>query len=135
MTGKAFLFWACCGLSALGSGQALAQSTTVSAPLLCRAAGTIGDGRYKATVKVFNHSSYSRNTYTLVVEVRNDRVVSIEFDNGGSIHDGYNNSGYRYSGGTLQFERDYGGSVRAATATVTQVLDNGSYRTYDIRIE
>ncbi|MBJ6119009.1 hypothetical protein JAO76_12450 [Pontibacter sp. BT310] len=94
----------------------------------------IEDGWYEATVRYYNSSSYTRSTYTLSVKVQYDRVVAIDFGNGGSVHSGYNNSGYIYSGGTLSYQRDYSsGSITSATARVT-VSQGTTMTTFDISI-
>ena len=98
------------------------------------AAGSIENGWYTATVKYFNSSTYTRSTYTLNVRVENDRVTAIDFGNGGSVHSGYNNSGYFYSGGYLYFETDINSNIVAATTKVT-VTKNGSSVSYSIRID
>jgi hypothetical protein len=94
----------------------------------------IEDGWYRATVVYFNTSTYTRSTYTLNVKVEWDRVVAIDFGNGGSVHSGYNSSGYIYGGGYLYFSRDYDYNIISATATVT-VTDGSDYSTFNITIE
>jgi hypothetical protein len=95
----------------------------------------IKNGWYSATVKYVNYKTYTNATYTLDVHVQYDTVVEIDFGNGGSIHSGYNNSGYTYTGGNLSIERDFDQNVVAATARVTVYESNGNMKTYDIRIE
>ena len=83
-------------------------------------ATTIGNGNYKANVN-YSSSTGQRSTYQLIVTVKNDAVVAINFGNGGYVHDGYNNEGYTYSGGTLTFTTDYDGNiVRASTLVVVR---------------
>ena len=94
----------------------------------------IEDGWYKATVVYLNTSTYTRSTYTLNVKVEWDRVVTIDFGNGGSVHSGYNSSGYIYTGGNLFFNRDYDYNITSATATVT-VTEGSNYSTFNITIE
>jgi hypothetical protein len=62
------------------------------------------NGVYSATVKYYNSSTGTHSTYTLDVEVESNRVVAIDFGNGASVHTGFNNSGYNYSGGDLKVE-------------------------------
>ena len=95
----------------------------------------IENGWYQATVKCVNYSTYNRSTYTLNVKVEYDRVTEIDFGNGGSVHSGYNNSGYFYSGGYLNMERDYDYNIVAATTKVTITEENSNIITFDIRIE
>lgn len=95
---------------------------------------SIQDGWYSATVSYSNSNTYTRSTYTLDVEVESDRVVTISFGQGRSVHDGYNNSGYTYSGGYLSFQSNYQGGISAATTQVT-IYKGNSIITYDVRIE
>lgn len=94
---------------------------------------TIEDGWYEATIKYSNSNTYTRSTYTLNVQVQSDRVVRIDFGNGGSVHSGYNNSGYYYSGGYLNFSYDFNGNIVGATTRVT-VQRGTAYLTYDVEI-
>lgn len=95
----------------------------------------ISDGWYSATVKYSNYSTGTYATYTLDVKVEYNSVTAIDFGKGGSVHSGYNNEGYQYSGGSLSFEYDYGyTSIVAATATVT-IYDTGGIKYFNIRIE
>lgn len=95
----------------------------------------ISDGWYSATVKYSNYSTGTYATYTLDVKVEYNSITAIDFGKGGSVHSGYNNEGYQYSGGSLSFEYDYGyTSIVAATATVT-IYDTGGMKYFKIRIE
>jgi hypothetical protein len=94
----------------------------------------IDDGWYRATVSYYNSATYRKSTYTLKVKVEYGSVTAIDFGNGGSIHSGYNNEGYTYSGGTLTQITDYQGNVTAVTARVMTSDRNGS-RSYDITIQ
>jgi hypothetical protein len=97
-------------------------------------AANIQDGWYKATVSYYNSSTYQRSNYTLDVKVQYNRVVAIDFGNGGSVHSGYNNSGYTYSGGILSFQRDYSsGQITSATARVS-IIEGSATRTFDISL-
>ena len=95
---------------------------------------TLEDGWYSAKVQYSNYSTGTNATYTLNVKVEYDKISNIDFGNGGSVHSGFNNEGYIYSGGYLTFEKDFSGNITAATATVT-VSDNNGMRYYKIRIE
>ena len=66
-------------------------------------------------------------------KVESDRVVAIDFGNGGSVHSGYNNSGYYYTGGDLTFQYDYDRNIVGATTRVT-VQRSSTYLTYDVEI-
>jgi hypothetical protein len=87
----------------------------------------------KAFVDYYNYNTYTKATYQLIVGVKYGSVSSIEFGNGGSVHSGYNNEGYYYSGGTLYAEKDYNGDITAYTATVT-VKDSNGTRTFKVTI-
>lgn len=95
---------------------------------------TIDNGWYDASVAYYNPSTYQRSNYTLSVKVEYDRVTVIDFGNGGSVHSGYNNSGYTYTGGSLTMKRDYEGNIVAATTRVS-VSDSNGTRTFDITIQ
>jgi len=95
---------------------------------------TLENGWYNATVQYSNYSTGTNAKYTLSVKVEYDNVTMIDFGNGGSVHTGFNNEGYIYSGGYLTFEKDFNGNITAANTTVT-VSDNNGMRYYKIRIE
>jgi len=94
----------------------------------------IKDGTYEATVTYTNFNTGTSNKYILDVKVEYNRVVKIDFGNGGSIHSGYNNENYVYSGGYLFFETDFNGNIKAATTTVT-ISDQSGIKNYSVRIE
>ena len=96
--------------------------------------GGIEDGWYNATVKYTNYNTGTNSTYNLKVKVEYGKVSTIYFGNGGSVHSGYNNEGYFYSGGYLSFETDYNGNTVAATTAVT-ISDTDGMRYFKIRIE
>ena len=75
-----------------------------------------------------------RSTYQLIVTVKNDAVVAINFGNGGYVHDGYNNEGYTYSGGTLTFTTDYEGNIVRASTLVVVRYPNGTVQQFNISI-
>lgn len=96
---------------------------------------SIEDGWYKSIVKYYNYNSGTRSTYTLNVKVEYNRVTVIDFGTDGSVHAGYNSSGYIYSGGYLSLERDFNNDVVGAYGKVSITLQNGNIITYDIDIE
>jgi hypothetical protein len=96
--------------------------------------GSIDNGWYIAKVKHYNYSTGESGTYTLNVRVQYNAVKEIDFGNGGSVHDGYNNSDYTWSGGYLSFSSNYQGQVESASTNVTIYGSNGSMRTFDITI-
>jgi len=94
----------------------------------------IPNGWYKATVEYYNYNTGTRSTYTLKVKVMYDRVVAIDFGNGGTVHDGYNNENYVYGGGYLDYVTDYNTQeITSATATVT-ITDTSGVRSFKILI-
>ncbi len=94
----------------------------------------IENGWYEATVSYFNPKTFTKSNYRLNVKVEYNRVTAIDFGNGGSVHAGYNNSGYSYSGGTLSFRRDYSGNIVSASTRVT-ITEGYESTYYDIVIE
>jgi len=94
----------------------------------------IDNGWYDAVVSYYNPSTFQKSSYTLSVKVEYDRVTAIDFGNGGSVHAGYNNSGYFYNGGILSMKKDNQGNIVAGTTRVSVVDSNGT-RTFDITIE
>ena len=113
---------------------ALVQLSFTTAYSPNKALASIDNGWYNATVKHVNYSTGERGTYTLRVKVEYNSIKEIDFGNGGSVHSGYNNSGYMWSGGYLSFNNNYQGQVESASANVTIHDDNGSMRTFDITI-
>ena len=70
--------------------------------LLYEPATEIEDGTYEAVVDYSNSSTNYSQRYTLTVVVDGDRVVQINFGNGGNIN--YKSPNIRsYSGGQLRF--------------------------------
>ena len=94
----------------------------------------IEDGWYEANVTYNNPNTYQRSNYQLSVKVENNRVNTIDFGNEGSIHAGYNNSGYTYYGGNLSFQRDFNGQISSASTQVS-VTDSNGTRYYDVKIQ
>ena len=95
----------------------------------------IDNGWYLANVKYYNYSSGTFSKYRLKVRVEYDRVTAIDFGNGGSVHSGYNSSGYFYSGGNLYFDKDYNNNIVSASTKVTVLEANSNMITFDIVIE
>jgi hypothetical protein len=107
----------------------------VSAVLLGQ---NIENGWYKATVEYSNSNTYTNSTYTLNVKVEYNSVVKVDFGNGGSVHTGYNSSGYIWSGGYLMKDSyyDYASSQTLVSYTTTVTINNGSSTsTYEITIK
>lgn len=91
------------------------------------------DGWYEATVTYNNPNSGKKSVYTLNVKVFDDKVTTIRFGNEGSLHSGYNSSGYTYSGGNLTFYQNNNGNVIAADTKV-YIYQNGYTTTYIIEL-
>ena len=91
------------------------------------------DGWYEATVTYNNSNTGRKSVYTLNVKVFDDRVTSIRFGNEGSLHSGFNTSGYTYSGGNLSFYQNNEGTIIAADTKV-DISQNGYTTTYVIEL-
>jgi hypothetical protein len=92
------------------------------------------NGWYSATVIVHNMGTGSKSRYSLKVKVEYNRVVMIDFGNDGSVHSGYNNSGYYYLGGDLNYENDSNGDLTSVTAEVSVVDKSAITRKFYIDI-
>ena len=110
------------------------NAAPISTILETNTATSLEDGWYKSTVKYTNYNTANFATYRLNVKVDYDKITVISFGNGGSVHSGYNNEGYIYSGGYIDEEKDYYGRIIAYTAKVT-VTDGNGMRVFNIRIE
>lgn len=76
---------------------------------------------YKATV-LYESSTGHEEEYTLPVVVNNGSVDKIIFnDNGGCVHVGVNNSGYKYYGGKLEYIKEY--DLHATQVTIVYPSD------------
>jgi hypothetical protein len=103
---------------------------------ICTSVSDIDSGWYAATVRYYNSKTFTRATYTLNVYVEYNTVTKIDFGNGGSVHSGYNNSGYLYTGGNLRINKDYYGNIRSASTSVTVTYYDPFYtQSFDITIE
>lgn len=92
------------------------------------------DGTFRAIVEYRNSNTFTTNKYSLSVIVVDDRVVQINFDNGGFIN--YNSHNiHSYSGGQLSFSRDYSGNIVSASTTVVVKDSYTSSVTYKIYIQ
>jgi hypothetical protein len=94
----------------------------------------LDDGWYIAKIKYQNFSTGTISNYRLKVKVQYNRVIRIDFGNGGSVHTGVNSDGYLYTGGQLSRETDYRGNIIAYTTKVT-ITDRNGMRTFAISIE
>jgi hypothetical protein len=93
----------------------------------------VKSGAYEATVKYQNPNTYTKSTYTLIVVVESNRVTKIRFGNGGSVHTGFNNSGYNYYGGWLEYQYEQYDNVISATTRVT-IYKGNSISIYDVSL-
>lgn len=93
----------------------------------------IENGNYEAVV-YYSSTTGQKSTYNLVVTITNDAVTSIHFGNGGSVHSGFNNEGYTYSGGGLSFSRDYNGNITGAFTTIKVTYSNGTIQYFQIEL-
>jgi hypothetical protein len=94
----------------------------------------VNDGNYKATVRYTNYATNYKATYSLKVQVRYGRVTAIYFEDGGSIHSGFNNSGYLYQGGTIQYSYDSDGDITSAVAKVT-ITEGSDTRVFVVSLD
>jgi hypothetical protein len=91
------------------------------------------DGVYEVTVQ-YKSSTEHEATYKLNVYIRNDTVEKIYFNNGGSLHSGFNNSGYTYRGGGVVFSTDFQGNITSGEARIQVIYDNGQWQYFVIYI-
>lgn len=93
----------------------------------------IENGDYEASIH-YSSTTGQKSTYTLVVTVFNDAVTKINFSNNGSVHSGYNNEGYSYSGGSLSFSRNSKGEITGASTNIKIKYPNGTIAQFQIKI-
>lgn len=91
------------------------------------------DGVYEVIVQYRSNTEHEA-TYKLNVYIRNDTVEKIYFNNGGSLHSGYNNSGYTYRGGGITFSTDYQGNITSGEARIQVDYGNGQWQYFVIHI-
>lgn len=92
---------------------------------------TVVTGKTYNAVVFYESSTGHQATYTLPVVVNNGSVNKIIFNNnGGCVHVGINNSGYKYYGGKLEYAKE----VDAYYTEVTIVYSN-SWQNFSIFIE
>ena len=92
---------------------------------------TIIRGTTYNAVILYESSTGHENTYELPVIVNNGVVKKICFNNGGSVHAGTNYSGYKYYGGSLEYDK----SIKAYVTVVTVVYANSSWQKFTIVID
>lgn len=91
----------------------------------------LDDGFYDLTVECESNSSNTRR-YILEVLIENDNIVRINFDNGGSLHKGLNNSGYTWRGGGIKWEVDYRGNIVRGKAVIHVDYGGGRWQLFTI---
>ena len=89
---------------------------------------------YEATVKYTSYTGHEA-IYTLNVKIESDCVITIDFGNGGSVHNGRNNSNYIYKGGNLNFHTDPYGNIQSATTTVYITYYDNTWQKFEILLE
>lgn len=93
---------------------------------------SVKNGVYVANVNYENSKTPTRSNYVLEVEVTNNYVTKIDFEQG-SVHTGRNSSGYSYEGGELYFEYDeYGNLTGGSTLVIIQTRTYTVY--YEVKI-
>ena len=78
-------------------------------------------------------SSGSNAEYILDVRIQNDNITCIYFNNGGSLHSGWNDSGYTWSGGGIRWNMDYYGDITSGRAIIQVSYNNGRWQLFTIR--
>lgn len=91
------------------------------------------NSNYEATV-YYSSSTGHKAKYNLIVTVSDDRIVTIHFGNEGSVHTGYNNEGYLYSGGELKFSINQQGEITGASTIVHVRYSNGTVQKFSIEL-
>ena len=92
----------------------------------------LDDGVYELVVEYQSHTSHSAQ-YVLDVRIQNDTVTAIYFDNGGSVHSGYNNSGYTWRGGGIRWRTDYYGDITSGHAIIQVTYKSGGWQLFTKR--
>lgn len=92
----------------------------------------LDDGVYEMVVEC-KSSSGSHAEYILDVRIQNDTITYIYFNNGGYLHSGWNSSGYRWSGGGIEWRSDYYGNITSGRAVIQVTYENGRWQLFTIR--
>lgn len=92
---------------------------------------TVVSGKTYNAIVLYESSTGHENTYKLPVVVKNGSVDKICFSDGGSVHTGINNSGYKYYGGKLEYVKD----LDAYVTEVTIVYSSTSWHKYTVVIQ
>lgn len=94
----------------------------------------LDDGIYELVVDYESNTSH-RARYVLEVRIQNDNVTAIYFDNGGSVHSGWNNSGYIWSGGGIRWNTDYYGDITSGYAVIQVTYQGGGWQLFTVRLQ
>jgi len=103
--------------------------TPLDPPQITLKTSVLEDGRYDTIVKYYTSINPNKSTYSLKVDIVDDRVIRIYFPNGGYIQVGSHN----YSGGDLDFYADEYGNLDSADTTV-KIYRNGRYEYYYVEL-
>lgn len=93
----------------------------------------LDDGVYELVVEC-SSSSGSNARYILDVRIQNDEVTHIYFDNGGSLHRGWNNSEYTWRGGGIRWSSDYYGNITDGIAIIQVTYQGGRWQLFKVII-
>lgn len=92
----------------------------------------LDDGIYEVQVEYQSHTQH-RAVYKLMVKIQNDNITQIYFGDGGSVHTGYNNSGYTWRGGGIQWTRNWDGTIIGGKAVIQITYTNSGWQLFTIR--
>ena len=92
----------------------------------------LDDGLYELTVE-YQSNSTNYEIYTLEVRIKKDNITHIYFGNGGYVHNGWNNSGYTWSGGGIKWNVDYYGNIISGKAVIQLNYGNGRWQLFTIK--
>lgn len=93
----------------------------------------LDNGIYELPVQYESNTGHNA-TYVLNVKIQNDIITCIYFGNGGSVHAGYNNSGYTWSGGGIQWSIDWSGNIQRGIAIIQVVYNDGQWQLFTIQL-
>lgn len=93
----------------------------------------LDDGIYELIVDCKSSTGHEAR-YILDVRIKNDNVTAIYFDNGGSLHNGWNNSDYSWSGGGIMWDTDYYGNIISGHAIIQISYQRGRWQLFTVRL-
>ena len=115
------------------NGFGIYEPILIDTPRGISKSNVLKDGNYKATIGYINLSTSHTAEYTLSVIIKDDKVIQINFENGGNINYRSPNI-YSYSGGKLNFKTDRNGNLTSASTKVTITEMNNSKVVYIISL-